>query len=312
MSNTHRIFFVFAALLIVSSACGALPAPVSNPTSDISAFSTAIAQTVVAELTQKAPQQSDFTPTLEGMPTPESTFTLEPPTATFTETETSTPTQTLTSLPIFTATSSVPLISVSVATNCRVGPGKVYPMVGALLVGKTAEVLGRDPSNNYWYIRNPGAGAEFCWVWGEYATVTGSISLLPVFTPPPTPTATVTPTPSPSFSADYTSLDTCASAWWAKVRLDNTGPVSFKSVNISVHDKATDVTVVSLADGFTNIEGCLKTTKKDVLGTEDAFLLSAPAFSYDPTGHKIEASITLCSETGQKGFCVTNKFTFKP
>jgi len=204
------------------------------------------------------------------------------------------------------------MISVSVATNCRTGPGKVYPMVGALLVGKTAEVLGRDPSNNYWYIRNPGPGADLCWIWGNYATVTGPVALLPIFTPPPTPTATITPTPSPSFTADYVALDTCSSSYWAKIKLKNTGPVPFKSISISVEDKATGVTLVNLADQFKNVDGCLTTTTKDVLVADETFLISAPAFSYNPTGHKIIAIIILCSDTGQKGFCVTNKFNFNP
>ena len=57
--------------------------------------------------------------------------------------------------PVFTSTPGIPLISVTVATNCRVGPGKVYDRVGALLVGQVAEVVGRNLNGNYWYIRNP-------------------------------------------------------------------------------------------------------------------------------------------------------------
>ena len=306
MSNTRRIYSAIAALLIASLACGS-----ANPTPDPGALGTIIAQTVVAGLTQNAPLPL-FTPTLESIPTLTSTFTFEPPTSTSTSTETSTPTQTLTPLPIFTATSQIPQISVSVATNCRVGPGKVYQMVGALLVGKIAEVYGRDPTNNYWYIRNPDNQANFCWVWGEYATLFGPTSNLPVFTPPPTPTATLTPTPAPSFTAEYVNHDTCAPAWWANIRLKNIGPLPFKSVNISIRDKATSETVGRLAEGFMNNEGCSKTNTKDILGIDDSFILSTPSFSYNPAGHNIQVTITLCSESSQKGTCVTNKFTFKP
>jgi hypothetical protein len=191
-------------------------------------------------------------------------------------------------------------------------------MEGALLVGEFAEVYGRDPTNSYWYIRNPDSGPEFCWVWGKYATLVGPTSLLPVFTPPPTPTPTLTPlptftpTPSPAFKATYASLDTCNGSWWVEIKLKNKGSVPLKSVNISINDKVTGVVVVNLADGFTNLDGCLTKNTKDILGLDDTYLLSAPAFIYNPTGHEINAILTLCTDTGQKGMCVTNKLNFTP
>jgi len=87
-----------------------------------------------------------------------------------------------------TLTSAVPYVSVSVDTNCRTGPGQVYDYVGALLVGELAEVVGRESTGRFWYIRNPDGITEFCWVWDEYATLRGDTALLPVLTPPPTPT----------------------------------------------------------------------------------------------------------------------------
>jgi len=191
-------------------------------------------------------------------------------------------------------------------------------MEGALLVGEVAEIFGRDPTGNYWYIRNPDTGSEFCWVWGKYATVTGPSLLLPVFTPPPTPTPTptplptFTPTPSPDFKANYAGLDACNGNWWAEIKLKNKGSVPFKSVNISVSDKATGIVVVNLADGFTNMDGCPSRTTKDILAPGDTYLLSAPAFAYDPTGHELRAILTLCSDTGQKGICTTIKIGFIP
>ena len=100
---------------------------------------------------------------IAGSQTPTATFTPLPPT--------NTPTPTLSPTPIFTFTPLTPQISVSVATNCRAGPGKAYDRVGALLVGEFAQVVGRNPTGNYWYIRNPDSSTGFCWVWGEYATL---------------------------------------------------------------------------------------------------------------------------------------------
>jgi hypothetical protein len=101
-------------------------------------------------------------------------------------------------------------ISVSVDTNCRRGPGQVYDYIGGLMVGETTEVIAKDPTGRYWYISNPD-GPGFCWVWTEYATITGDTSLLPVYTPEPTPTPppTATATVLPSFSVAYADLAYC-------------------------------------------------------------------------------------------------------
>ena len=92
-----------------------------------------------------------------------------------------TPTQTPSATAFFTVTSSVPQIRVSVPTNCRVGPGKVYDLVGALLVGEVAQVIARDPTGNYFYIPNPDSPGDYCWVWGEYATISGSLAGIPIY-----------------------------------------------------------------------------------------------------------------------------------
>jgi hypothetical protein len=312
MLHIHRTYFSVAALLFAGLACSTVPVFF---TPDTAAINTAVAQTVIAGHTQNVPQATSPA-ALEATPT--LTFTFEPPTAAATPTVTLTPTETLTATLAFTPTQMVPLISVSVPTNCRNGPGKVYEMVGALLVGQFAEVYGRNPTNDYWYIRNPDAEPEFCWVWGNYATLTGPFLLLPVFTPPPTPTPTLTPLPTstpiplPAFKSEYTNLDTCNGSWWVEIKLRNKGSIPLRSVNISIKDTVTGTVLVNLADGFTNLDGCLIKTTKDILGLGDTYLLSAPAFTYDPTGHVINAAVTLCSGTGQKGMCATNKISFTP
>jgi hypothetical protein len=206
---------------------------------------------------------------------------------------------------VFTSTPLVPLISVSVATNCRVGPGRAYDRVGALLVGEVAEVVGRDPTGNYWYIRNPDSGPQFCWLWGEYATLGGNISALPIFTPPPTPT------PAPGFDAFYAGKDTCA-GWWVDIDLENTGGVSFHSVALTVRDTDTDIVVSVFRDDFTDISGCLDSDTTSALQPGDEVTISSPPFAYDPAGHRLRATITLCSNTGQSGTCVTEAITFTP
>lgn len=298
---SRRVSLTMIGLAMLTLAC-ILPA---ISIQDSNAISTAAAQTVIAGFTQSA-LLAVLSPTIQ-----EPTLTFTPDTPTITPIPTSTPTETLTPTPLFTPTPLIPQISVSVPTNCRTGPGKVYRMAGALLVGEVAEVYGRDPTGNYWYIRNPGSASGYCWVWGEYATVTGNIAFLPVYTPPPTPTPTFTPTPSPDFELAYTSLDSCT-GWWVEIRLQNTGSVPFRSIGITVRDTDTDIVISNFTDGFTNIDGCLSSTTRDTLGVGKSRIVSAPAFTYDPTGHNIRATITLCSETDQDGLCITRKINFTP
>jgi len=307
MSYSNRLSLTVITLSMVVLAC-AMPAITLQ---DSGAISTAAAQTVVAGFTQVAASVIAYPTSQE----PTYTVTSEPPTLTATFTET--PTETLTATPIFTATPLVPQISVSVSTNCRKGPGKVYQQVGALLVGELAQVYGREPTGKYWYIQNPDSSSGYCWVWGEYATLTGSTNFLPVYTPPPTPTPTFTPvptltsTPSPGFEASYTSMDTCA-GWWVEFALKNTGSYPFKSMGITIRDKDTDVVLANFMDGFTDINGCLSSNSRDVLGLNKTYVVSAPAFNYDPTGHKLRATIILCLETGQSGTCVTKNLNITP
>ena len=300
MPHSHRTYFSAALLFIASLAC-AIP---SIPFSDTNTISTTVAQTVSVRLTQNAPQQlpssesqSTFTPTVTLIPL-ELTATLVP-------------TITLSPQPFFTNTPVVPLMSVSVSTNCRSGPGKVYGLQGALLVGETAEVYGRDPTSRYWFIRNPDSGADFCWAWGEYATISGSTELLPVLTPPPTPTPTITPTPSPSFELDFSHMDSC-SGWWMDIAVINTGPQSFKSITVEIQDQVTKVELTANSDVFTNLDGCLKTTTTDTLNSGGSLVISSPLFNYNPTGHDMLVFVTFCTEDGQKGACITKKIKFKP
>jgi hypothetical protein len=129
---------------------------------------------------------------------PEATEVPEP------STPTPEPTITLTPTIVVTPTPDKPMVSVSVNTNCRTGPGLQYQIVGALLVGEQAEVVGVAENGDYWIIKNPRGPGE-CWLWGQYASVAGQTSGLPRLTPPPTPTPTFTPTPAYNWTGTWTT-----------------------------------------------------------------------------------------------------------
>jgi hypothetical protein len=296
MRKSAPILLSVTALGVISLACSLLPGiPVTAPTRDPNAVGTLIWQTMIAAATQTG---AAIVPVdIASSPTATLTLTPEPPTLT--------PTTTLSATPLLPLTPGVPMISVSLATNCRAGPGKVYDPKGSLLVGEMAEVVGRDPTGNYWYIRNPDQANGFCWVWGEYATISGNTALLPVHTPAPTPT------PVPTFDVRFDKLDACA-GWWVELQVTNTGTMPLKSIYLVVKDIETDVDVSMAVDKFTTRQGCLGTFTKEVLFPGETATVSSPPFAYDPKGHKLRATVTVCADLGQKGACATQAIKFKP
>jgi hypothetical protein len=206
--------------------------------------------------------------------------------------------------PAATATPTFAYVTLSENTNCRTGPGQAYALVDTFLIGQTIEVIGKNPTNEYWYVRSPNNSSIFCWMWGAYATG-GNLGNVPVFTPPPSPA------PAPNFEASYAGLDTCV-GWWVEINLKNTGTSAFRSISISVKDTAKDVTLSETRDGFTNINGCLTDNTTPSLDPGQSVVVSASAFIDNPTGNKVQATIKLCTETGLGGACVTKTIEFTP
>ncbi|MFV1859079.1 MAG: hypothetical protein ACC647_06980 [Anaerolineales bacterium] len=170
-----------AVITLVASAL-ACNLATTNPTEVPSGLAeTAIAGTVEARVAETEVTEVD-TPKPADTAVPEESATTPAPQATATLADTATP--------------SVPMVSVSLDTNCRTGPGRSYDFLGALLVGETEEVVALSTVPDYWYITNPDQPGKFCYLWGRYATVVGNTDTLPQFTPLPSPTATNTPTPT--------------------------------------------------------------------------------------------------------------------
>ena len=292
MLKTTLTLALVSVLLIASQAC----APLVPSTPDPNSINTAVAQTLAAAPTQTS--QPGIPVTGQESPTPTATpLVVLSPTAVFTS----------------TSVSNVPQVSVSTPTNCRVGPGIAYERVGGLQVGEVAEVVGRNATGNYWIIRNPERPNQFCWLWGQYATVTGNTTALPVYTPPPTPTPLPTATPTPSFTASYVGKESCTgTGWWVELDLRNTGGISFESISLTVRDTTTDTILSLIADNFTNRNGCAETDTRDSLAAGSARIVSSPVFTNDPTGRAHSATLTLCSNPGQNGMCVTQVVNFTP
>jgi hypothetical protein len=181
----------------------------------------------------------------------------------------------------------------------------VYDVEGYFMVGETAQIYGRGTSGSYWYIRNPDDPSGFCWISGKYAVLSGNLSSIPIYTPEPTPTAL------PNVSINYAGLDSCQN-WWTEFNLVNNTSNTYRSVSITVLDTVTSTSVVKTTDGFQNQNGCLVFVSQTTFGPGSSIVVSAQPFSYDPTGHKLRATIRLCTKKGLSGNCTGSSIVFTP
>jgi hypothetical protein len=200
-------------------------------------------------------------------------------------------------------------LSVSIATNCRSGPGQAYNILGGIQPGQFAEIVGRDTTGNYWVVRLPTNPTVICWAWNQYAIIGGNTAALPVYTPPPTPT------PAPGFTVSYLGLTSCAPQYAFRFMVNNTGTITWESIRIVVTDNTTATSFTHVLDAFRSYSGCaFEMANQDLMPGESgaAANINPGQMNYDPTGHSITATVTVCSANGLGGTCVSQTLNFTP
>jgi uncharacterized protein YraI len=91
-------------------------------------------------------------------------------------------------------------------TNCRTGPGQAYEKVFVAKPDQSFEVVGKNTQNNYWIVTDPAGGT--CWLWGQYAVLSGDVSSLSEYPAPGASVAASTKTPKATKTAAPTSQPT--------------------------------------------------------------------------------------------------------
>jgi hypothetical protein len=205
------------------------------------------------------------------------------------------------------------MVSVSVNTNCRTGPGQAYDLIGMLLVGETANVVARSDSGTYVVIENPDKAGN-CWLWLQYATVTGNNSSLPVMTPPPSPTPSPTPTPALAFSVKYDNFHSCGGTEFMTFYVSNTGSITLESADVAIVEISS---LATLFDGFTDVPfvgtstGCppeLASLGPGTVGYIAVPVGASPAPPPNPGAHA--ATINICTGDGLTGLCLLKELSF--
>ena len=101
-------------------------------------------------------------------------------------------------IPTNTPPPGPPLVTTTTDLNIRSGPGVVYPVLGLIPAGQTADVTGISSDGNWWQIKFLGAADERGWLSAQFVT-TQDVADVPVVQGPPLP-VTPTPTPVPTIS----------------------------------------------------------------------------------------------------------------
>jgi hypothetical protein len=281
---------VFSILLMVAlTACNLVMAtPASNPSNNPSNQPTTNPQTQIdAAVSQTSDAQTQVARAVQQ--TIAALVTATPPMPSDTP------------LPSFTFTPQAPMVSVSVETNCRSGPGTVFPALGILRVGQTAEVVGRSIYKDNWIIKLPSNPALTCWLWGKYATVVGDVSGLPAITPPPTPT------PAIDFTFSYTTMGVGAGYECVIFTAKNTSPVTWESYTLVVNDTNLSVSGTNTSNDFTGYDSfCVLSGTVGSISPFNSFPVYVNInFPSNPAGTYYDATLTMCTADNMAGTCLT-------
>jgi hypothetical protein len=287
-------------LLIPALACNFSGAvPTQDPAAATAAIQTQVALIVALTSAAETPLATDtLAETATALPSETPQFTFTP-----SSTDTLIPTAT----PSLTLTPGMPKLSVSMQTNCRSGPGDGYDILGVLQVGQVADVVGRSSNSTYWVVSLPTQIVITCWLWGQYASVTGNTQNLPVVAAPPTPT------PAAGFEVSYVGWVTCTGEYALTFKISNPGSVTWESVEIVEKDKDTSTTRTHTRDSFKRYNNCNAVGEDlNLEPGETGYSTAADPgqFSYSLAGHEIRATITVCSKDALKGICLSKTLTF--
>ena len=299
-----RIFSIFLAGTLLLAACSFTSGTVPTATS------VAVATSAQATLQSAAPTAPP--PTSPPIPsaTPNPTATQPPqPTATTAPTETTVPTATEPAASPTSAPTAAPAgatAHVDQATYCRKEPSPTSSSIFIAQAGSDLTVVSQTSLKNYVIVQNPNNTAQTCWLWTQYVTINGSLTGLPMVTPPPVTIQEV------DFVVAFFRIEVCKSAWMPGFTVINAGTKTLESSRIRIKDDSTKTTRIQPNNYFDLRSGCsVDKNVPNLANGQVGFVFSEP-FSYDPSGNELAVTVTLCTEDGLGGTCKTKTFTFTP
>jgi hypothetical protein len=302
--SERKILIRLICLMVCSAALGACALPSSQQQLKQALVQTAVADSLVG--TQAAGTLTAIIPTETSTPTP-------------TDSPTATPTKT--PLPNVTPTLAGVWLTLPGDTDCRTGPGWAYPTLSLVKAGQLVEIMALDPTEEYYYIRDPGNFSQFCWIAKPSARVTGNLSRLPVITSTAAaafPTTTGTPA-ALDFYARFVGVINCKENYGIVLYIENSGSVILHSIRVVLTDTTVNKSYLHDSNLFrgTTSDECvldLDHAEGDLQNGEGSLVacVNGGQFNYDPAGHIFTARITLYNQDDRKGEFATKTITFIP
>ncbi len=203
-------------------------------------------------------------------------------------------------------------VTVTTATNCRTGPGQAFSIVYGMPVGQVAKVVAKNIYSGYWIIEIPGQAGKTCWLWGQYATVTGDTSKLTDIVTPTGSAPTKTNTPRPTATATATSAPVIPNAPSGLIANISCAPgpganQTTVSGNMSWVDNATNEILYQVSVyGFSSQQLAANSTSGSFSVVKDNTYLQANA-----PGGKFTVDVSACSDntSGSCGLSATVQVT---
>ncbi len=188
-----------------------------------------------------------------------------------------------------TAISSIASVTARVDSNVRSGDSVSYAVVGSLLAGETAPVIGISATGSGWYYIQLENGRRG-FISPTVVNVSGNLANLPTFFPPATPTPTYTPTPTAAGDlminghATVPDRPRCGEQFDVQLNVTNAGTLpTNSSVLVRIQD-------VDIASGVVTTVG---TNFVPVMQPGANFVVVIPITisSFPGTDHRITATV---------------------
>ena len=158
----------------------------------------------------------------------------------------------------------------------------------------------------------PGKSGQYCWVWADNVHIEGDASGVQVVTPPPVPvTPTFTPKPDVRFDPSFNNIHNCDSEPFAIFEIDNIGEEDFESMSLKIEDTDDDEVIYTASSDnpFMSSSDKCPDEGDDSLEVDDIAWIGGNIDDGE-AGNDGTATITLCTQEGLKGICVTEDVDF--
>lgn len=297
---TWPLLVVFLTVSLLLSGCSS-PTTVSPTNTQPQATATIEASATTAPPTNTAAPTNTTAPTAS--PAPTNTPLPAAP---------STPTQ----APQATATAGTPAVTptappsgtggaiahINENTNCRNGPSADYPLVFTFMSGDSAAIVSKTTIPDYIVVGVPNNSLQTCWLWTQYVTTIGDLASLPVATLPP---------PLVAFTLAFTRIQVC-DGFAIEIKVLNTGTKTIQAYTVVAKDLTSHTQQTTSSTVFDFREECLIAQAIGYIDPGKTGYIYASNFTYDPTGHSMEADVTICSRNDMTGVCVNQVYKFTP